>query len=115
MVSAARTTRPQLTIVKETPTDANAATVASSLRSTSRRALLPSDGGSSRGENVMSWERLSRSGEAAPNARRRTGRGHLDSYREGRVCATPGCTTRLSRYNGTLLCWTHESAAQSRR
>jgi hypothetical protein len=26
---------------------------------------------------------------------------------EGRVCAHPGCETKLSIYNGSELCWQH--------
>ena len=39
---------------------------------------------------------------------RRTGRGHLMSFGEGRVCATVGCKTRLSRYNDHTLCAEHD-------
>jgi hypothetical protein len=30
------------------------------------------------------------------------------TYGEGRVCATPGCTTKLSKYNRFDHCWQHE-------
>ena len=30
------------------------------------------------------------------------------TYREGRVCFAEGCSTRLSIYNGSRLCWQHE-------
>ena len=30
------------------------------------------------------------------------------SYDRGRVCATPGCTTKLSIYNRYDHCWQHE-------
>jgi hypothetical protein len=30
------------------------------------------------------------------------------TYAEGRVCAETGCTTRLSIYNRSELCWQHE-------
>jgi hypothetical protein len=53
--------------------------------------------------------------EPSAGTRRRTGRGHLGSYGEGRVCATYGCETKLSRYNSTPLCWTHECAAGNSR
>jgi hypothetical protein len=43
----------------------------------------------------------------APGQRRRTGRGHVDSFGEGRVCAAPDCTTELSRYNESSACWLH--------
>jgi hypothetical protein len=43
----------------------------------------------------------------SPGQRRRTGRGHVDSFGEGRVCAAPGCTTELSRYNESSACWLH--------
>jgi hypothetical protein len=46
--------------------------------------------------------------ERTPGVARRTGRGHIDSYGDGRVCAAPGCTTTLSRYNKTSFCWTHD-------
>jgi hypothetical protein len=29
-------------------------------------------------------------------------------YSEGRVCAHPGCETKLSRYNKWQYCWQHE-------
>lgn len=32
------------------------------------------------------------------------------TFAEGRSCAEPGCTTRLSRYNRNLRCWQHEPA-----
>ena len=40
---------------------------------------------------------------------RRT-RGHVTSYGQGRVCAAPGCDTKLSRYNTTSRCWTHDDS-----
>ncbi len=43
----------------------------------------------------------------APGQRRRTGKGHVDSYGQGRVCATSGCVTQLSRYNSGHTCWIH--------
>lgn len=43
--------------------------------------------------------------DAAP---RKTGRGHIASYGEGRVCAMPDCTTTLSRYNSTAHCSRHD-------
>jgi hypothetical protein len=49
----------------------------------------------------------------APGQRRRTGKGHVDSYGEGRVCAGPGCTTALSRYNSGSLCSLHDKAVVS--
>jgi hypothetical protein len=30
------------------------------------------------------------------------------TYPEGRVCAQPGCETKLSRYNKADMCWQHE-------
>jgi len=30
------------------------------------------------------------------------------TYRAGRVCEADGCTTLLSRYNRSDLCWQHE-------
>ena len=41
---------------------------------------------------------------------RRTGRGHLTSYGDGRLCAMRDCATKLSRYNSTQLCSVHERA-----
>ena len=29
-------------------------------------------------------------------------------YSTGRVCAEPGCETKLSRYNKWVYCWQHE-------
>ncbi|MDY7103608.1 MAG: hypothetical protein S0880_20705 [Actinomycetota bacterium] len=47
--------------------------------------------------------------EPPPRERlRKTGRGHVDSYAEGRRCEHPGCTTALSRYNSTVWCSVHE-------
>ena len=45
-----------------------------------------------------------------PGERRRTGRGHVDSFGEGRVCAVPGCATALSRYNPNGACWLHDDS-----
>jgi len=39
--------------------------------------------------------------------RRRTGRGHVESFGDGRVCEAPGCGTQLSRYNRAAVCWHH--------
>lgn len=52
-----------------------------------------------------------------PGARRRTGKGHVDSYGEGRVCAAPECETQLSRYNDNPACWRHQELrpGQARR
>jgi hypothetical protein len=30
------------------------------------------------------------------------------TWGRGRVCAEEGCTTRLSMYNRSKLCWSHE-------
>lgn len=49
----------------------------------------------------------------APGQRRRTGKGHVDSYGEGRVCAASGCTTQLSRYNSGGVCSLHEPVVVS--
>lgn len=46
----------------------------------------------------------------APGERRRTGRGHVDSFGQGRVCAVPGCATELSRYNPNGACWLHDAS-----
>ena len=45
----------------------------------------------------------------APGQRRCTGKGHVDSYGQGRVCAAPRCATLLSRYNSGCVCWLHET------
>ena len=29
------------------------------------------------------------------------------SHGEGRICAEPGCETKLSRYNPSSRCWQH--------
>jgi hypothetical protein len=42
-----------------------------------------------------------------PGERRRTGKGHVDSYGQDRVCAAPECETQLSRYNAAPTCWRH--------
>jgi hypothetical protein len=47
--------------------------------------------------------------------KRRTGRGHIDSYGQDRICVAPGCTTILSRYNERPWCWRHSSATDGRR
>lgn len=41
---------------------------------------------------------------------RRAARGEVISYGDGRECAKPGCTTRLSRYNSTSYCAWHDHA-----
>lgn len=43
-----------------------------------------------------------------PGVRRRDGRGYIDSFGEGRVCSTPGCSTKLSRYNEHNVCSSHD-------
>lgn len=43
-------------------------------------------------------------GLAVAPVARRTGKGHVLSYGEGRVCAAPGCAVKLSRYNATPYC-----------
>lgn len=48
-----------------------------------------------------------RAGGPQPGERRRTGKGHVTSYGEDRVCAAPGCETALSRYNAAPTCWRH--------
>ena len=42
-----------------------------------------------------------------PGAPRREGAGFVTSYGSGRACATPGCTTTLSRYNDSDRCTLH--------
>jgi hypothetical protein len=48
-----------------------------------------------------------------PGQRRRTGKGHVDSYGLGRVCGASGCSTQLSRYNSGSVCWLHDMAVMS--
>ena len=45
----------------------------------------------------------------SPGVKRRSGRGHIDSYGEGRVCSAHRCGTQLSRYNATSVCANHEA------
>jgi hypothetical protein len=47
------------------------------------------------------------SAEERPGVPRRTGKGHVDSYGDDRVCRASGCETKLSRYNSSPLCWSH--------
>ncbi len=49
----------------------------------------------------------------APGRRRRTGKGHVDSYGQGRVCEASGCATHLSRYNSGSVCWLHDMVVVS--
>jgi hypothetical protein len=42
-----------------------------------------------------------------PGAPRREGAGFVTSYGSGRACATPGCSTTLSRYNDSDRCTLH--------
>lgn len=49
----------------------------------------------------------------AAGQRRRTGKGHVDSYGPGRVCEAAGCTTKLSRYNSSSACWVHDKTVVS--
>ena len=60
-------------------------------------------------------ERSIASSAQAPGVPRTTGKGHVKSYGETRLCAVPGCSTRLSRYNSTPLCWVHEQAERLSR
>jgi hypothetical protein len=43
----------------------------------------------------------------APGVARRAGKGYVLSFGEDRLCAAPGCSTKLSRYNEKNVCWTH--------
>ena len=52
-------------------------------------------------------------GIESPGQRRRTGKGHVDSYGEGRVCAVLDCTTALSRYNSGVVCSLHDQVVVS--
>jgi hypothetical protein len=49
----------------------------------------------------------------APGQRRRTGKGHVDSYGLGRVCQASACATQLSRYNSGSVCWLHDTVVLS--
>jgi hypothetical protein len=49
----------------------------------------------------------------SPGERRRTGKGHIDSYGHGRVCAASGCTTKLSQYNSGIACSLHDKIVVS--
>jgi hypothetical protein len=40
------------------------------------------------------------------------GDGHAATYDSGRVCAHPGCATKLSVYNASTTCWIHEEAKE---
>jgi hypothetical protein len=42
-----------------------------------------------------------------PGVKRRTGKGHVDSYGDDRICSATDCSTILSRYNGRGVCWRH--------
>jgi hypothetical protein len=48
-----------------------------------------------------------------PGQRRRTGKGHIDSYGPGRVCDVSSCTTQLSRYNSGSTCSLHDQTITS--
>lgn len=54
--------------------------------------------------------KMTPSGDPAPGVRRRDGRGYIDSFGEGRICVTPGCATKLSRYNERSVCATHDDS-----
>ena len=56
------------------------------------------------------FERAVASSGEVLGAPRKTGKGHLKSYGEGRLCAARDCSTMLSRYNSTWLCSVHEKA-----
>jgi hypothetical protein len=43
----------------------------------------------------------------APGVPRRAGKGYVVSFGEDRMCSSPGCSTRLSRYNDKSMCWAH--------
>jgi hypothetical protein len=47
--------------------------------------------------------------KTTPGTARRV-RGWVQSYGTDRPCAGDGCTTVLSRYNDSPLCWVHEAA-----
>lgn len=46
-----------------------------------------------------------------PVVGRRTARGQILSYGDGRICTEPQCPTRLSRYNATNRCASHDRQA----
>lgn len=48
-----------------------------------------------------------------PGQRRRTGKGHIDSYGHGRVCEASSCATQLSQYNAGSNCWLHDRTMMS--
>jgi len=50
-------------------------------------------------------------GAIGRQAPRRTGRGFVVSFGEGRVCETPTCNTILSRYNDRPRCAVHLNLA----
>lgn len=52
--------------------------------------------------------------EVAPLPSRRTGAA-IASYALGRCCARPECTTTLSRYNASALCYPHGELERLRR
>jgi hypothetical protein len=45
---------------------------------------------------------------------RRTGRGFVESFGDGRECRVVGCTTRLSQYNSQDVCSLHDSSRSPR-
>jgi hypothetical protein len=48
-----------------------------------------------------------------PGTARREGRGFVDSYGGGRICTVPGCSTRLSQYNGRTVCGVHDAPSRA--
>ena len=50
----------------------------------------------------------SASKKPAAGIARRTGRGHVDSFGEDRLCAVRTCGTKLSRYNKNDVCSVHD-------
>ena len=53
--------------------------------------------------------------EPAQGTPRRTGRGFVASFGDGRTCRVAGCETRLSQYNALDVCGVHEQAHEGRR
>jgi hypothetical protein len=49
----------------------------------------------------------------SPGTARREGRGYVDSYGNGRICAAAGCSTRLSQYNGRTVCGVHDASTRA--
>jgi hypothetical protein len=42
------------------------------------------------------------------------GKGSMPRAEGGRLCAHPGCTTILSTYNASTMCWVHSTTTLGR-